>query len=344
MLFPALVVGIGQLGMHVLQRLRDSLVQRFDSLSQLPNVRLMLLDTDPEIAKAALRGTAGSALSIQDIVLAPLYRPSHYLKPRDGRLKVETWLDPRMLYRIPRSQMTTGVRALGRLAFVDHYRTIVKRLQTELDGCLNPNALALAGKQTGLGVHSNRPRVYVVASLAGGTGSGMFIDLAYTVRHLLKQIGYDQPEVIGLLLLPPTEGPRTRTVSLGNTYAALTEINFFSTPGRSYAVQYHEREAPILDPNPPFTRCFLLPMPDESDTVSSQESLDLAGQFLLRELTSSLGKAVELARKSLPSTAQQHGQLCSAFGLYQVAWPRRELLRAASRQLCHQLVHALDES
>ena len=55
---------------------------------------------------------------------------------------------------------------------------------------------------------SNRPRVYVLAGLAGGSGSGMFLDLTYTLRQLLKQIGYDQPEVIGLFLLPPTEGPR----------------------------------------------------------------------------------------------------------------------------------------
>ena len=50
-LFPAVVIGIGQLGMRVLQQLRDSLVQRFGSMSQLPNVRLMLLDTDPEVVE-----------------------------------------------------------------------------------------------------------------------------------------------------------------------------------------------------------------------------------------------------------------------------------------------------
>src|SRR5262249_12026308 len=142
-LFPAVIVGVGQLGMRVLQRVRDSIVLRFGSPSQLPNVRLLLLDTDTEVVKTATRGTASSALSVHDIVLAPLNRPSHYLKARDGRPKIESWLKPRMLYRIPRSQATLGVRALGRLAFIDHYRSIVRRLQNELDGCLNPNTLAL---------------------------------------------------------------------------------------------------------------------------------------------------------------------------------------------------------
>jgi eukaryotic-like serine/threonine-protein kinase len=335
-LFPALVIGIGQLGMQVLQRLRDRIVQRFDSPSQLPNVRLLLIDTDSEIVKAATRCSPSSALSVHDIVLTPLHRPSHYLRPREGRLKIETWIDPRMLYRIPRSQVTGGVRALGRLAFVDHSRNIVNRLQKELDGCLNPNVLALAGRQTKLGIRSNRPRVYVVAGLAGGTGSGMLLDLTYTVRQLLKRIGYEQPDIVGLCLLPPAEGTRARASSLGNAYAALSEINFFSMPGNSFAAQYHERDVPLLDTDPPFSRCFLLPLADEANTPNSRETLDLAGQFLFRDLASPLGQATELARAALP--LWQRGQAFSTFGLYQVSWPRRELLRTAARRLCHRLV------
>src|SRR5437764_11267948 len=45
----------------VLQRLRDSIVKRHSALSQLPNIRLLLLDTDPEIAKAATSGPVSSA-------------------------------------------------------------------------------------------------------------------------------------------------------------------------------------------------------------------------------------------------------------------------------------------
>ena len=132
-------------------------------------------------------------------------------------------MNPRMLYRIPRSQLTTGVRALGRLAFCDNYRSILRRLQSELRACLDPEALAQAARQTRLGLRTNRPRVYLVTSLAGGTGGGMFLDLAYTVRALLRQLGYAQPDVTGLLLLPPVDGNRTRTLTLSNAFAALTE-------------------------------------------------------------------------------------------------------------------------
>ncbi|MHB8736523.1 MAG: protein kinase domain-containing protein, partial [Terriglobales bacterium] len=166
-LLPALVLGLGQLGMTVVQRLRERLHTRFGGMDHLPHLHLMVLDTDPEVVRAATRGTDGARLSETDVVLAPLNRPSHYLKPRDGRPDIGSWLNPRMIYRIPRSQMTTGVRALGRLAFCDNYRLIVRRLQTELEACLEPDALASAIRQTGLAVRTNRIRVYVVTSLAG---------------------------------------------------------------------------------------------------------------------------------------------------------------------------------
>ena len=42
-------------------------------------------------------------------------------------MPVETWLNSKMLYRIPKQQKNAGVRALGRLAFVDNYRIIARR-------------------------------------------------------------------------------------------------------------------------------------------------------------------------------------------------------------------------
>ena len=89
-----------------------------------------------------------------------------------------------------------------------------------------------SARQTGLGLRTNRVRVYVVTNLAGGTGSGMFLDLAYNIRALLKQAGYQQPDVVGLFLLPNVDRNRTRTLTLGNACAALSElVHYFAQPG-----------------------------------------------------------------------------------------------------------------
>ncbi len=338
-LFPALIVGAGAVGMTVLQRLRENLHRRFGSLDHAPHLRLLLLDTDPEVVRTATAGRPGAALSGGEVLLAPLNRPSYYLKPRDGRPGLDGWLNPKMLYRIPRSQMTTGVRALGRLAFCDNYRTIVRRLQMELDACLDPAALQTAARQSRLGVRTNRPRVYVVANLAGGTGGGVFLDLAYTLRAMLRQMGYAQPDVVGVLLLPPVDRCRTRVLPLGNAYAALAELSHYASPSSVFKAKYHEREAPIQDADPPFGRCFLLPLPDEADDTANRELVDLAGQHLYRDLCSPLGKTADLGRAGLSAPPwQSRGLFYQTFGLYHLAWPRVALLQEAGRRLCHRLL------
>jgi serine/threonine protein kinase len=346
-LFPAFIIGLGQLGMSVVQRLRQELCQRFGSMERVPHLRLMVLDTDPEVVRAATRGCAGtgaapvegSLLNESDVLLAPLNRPSHYLKPRDGRPEVDTWLPTRMLYRIPRSQVTTGVRALGRLAFCDNYRLIARRLQTELEACMNADALNSAVQQTGLGLRGNRLRVYVITSLAGGSGSGMFLDVAYTVRAMLKQAGYSQPDMVGLFLLPSVDRNRTRTLTLGNAYAALRELSYFARPGTTFTAQYHQREPALRDSEPPFARSVMLPLPDETDERATRDTIEEVGLFLMRDLCSALGTVADLSRGGLPGIPwEARGLYYQTFGTFQVSWPRHEVLRTLARRLCHRLV------
>jgi serine/threonine protein kinase len=337
-LFPALLVGLGQLGMTVLQRTRENLSASFGSMSAVPNVRTLLLDTDPEVMRAATRGPGGS-LSAGDVVLAPLNRPSYYLRPRDGRPGLDAWLNPRMLYRIPRSQVTTGVRALGRLAFCDNYRAIHRRLQSELEAAVDPEAMSQSVRNTKLGMRTNRPRVYVVTSLAGGTGSGVFLDVAYTLRALIRQMGYEQPDVVGLLLVPPLDGSRTRTMAIGNAHAALMELIHYASPGTTFTARYHEREAPVRDSDPPFGRVLVLPLPDETDEVATRELVELAGQFLARDVASPFGKACDLARAGVSGPPWESRCLYySTFGMFQLSWPRPALERAIARRLCQRMV------
>jgi hypothetical protein len=338
-LFPALVLGLGQMALTVMQRLRAHLATHLGPPARLEHLRFVLIDTDPDVVRQATSGAGRGGLSAGDVVLAPLNRPSYYLKPRDGRPHLEKWLNPRILYRIPRSQVTTGVRILGRLAFTDHYRVILRRLQAELQAALEPQALANAARQTGLGVRSNRPRVYVIAGVAGGTGGGMFLDAAYTVRALLRRMGYENPDVVGLLLLPAVDRSRTRVLPLGNAYAALTELNYFGSPGTTFQARYHEREAPVEDDQPPFTRTILLPLPDESDEVATGEVVEQGGQMLYRDLTTPLGRVADLGRAGLAAPPwDARGQYYQTFGLFQLTWPRHGMLQAVARRLCQRLV------
>ena len=141
---PTLVIGIGQAGLRVLQRLRYDMTEQFGPPDMTPCFRLLFIDTDPDALDEALRGRPFDRLAPlrpDDVYPARLNRASHYMKPRlNGRSLMEGWFDPQLLYRIPRAPQTMGLRLFGRLAFCDHYRPLLGKLQSELDQSLAPDA------------------------------------------------------------------------------------------------------------------------------------------------------------------------------------------------------------
>lgn len=260
---PALVIGLGQAGLRVIQRLRFDLKERFGPAEMTPAVRTLYVDTDADSLDEARRARSTdrlAALPPNDVFPAKLNRAGHYLKPRlNGRSLIEGWFDSQLLYKIPRTPQTMGLRLFGRLAFCDYYRSLMGKIQMELEMAVSADALALTEARTGLKLRTNRPRVYVVTSLAGGTGSGMFMDMAYALQNRLKRMGYEFPEVIGVFVVPPADPTLTGVQSLGNTYAALTELNHYMRPDTTFTANYDDRQGTIREKDPPFARCYLIP-------------------------------------------------------------------------------------
>jgi len=165
----------------------------------------------------------------------------------------------------------------------------------------------------------------------------MFIDLAYLIRHVLKELGHTSPDVVGLFLLPPADpslSPKPQvTKALGNTFAALTELNHFSSPGVTFSARYGTRDATITDPDPPFSRFILLSPPPDGE---AEETLTgLAGDFLYRDLVTPLGRTADACRAA--PQAPSSGLSFQTFGLYRYSWPRRALLKRAARRFCQNL-------
>ncbi|MCI0702918.1 MAG: protein kinase [Planctomycetia bacterium] len=260
---PTVVIGLGHTGQRVIQRLRYELTERYGPAELIPAIRTLFVDTDPDAFTSAAKARPRdrlAALDSEDMFPAKLNRAAHYMKPRlNGRTLTEGWFDPQLLCALPRSSQTLGVRQFGRLAFLDHYRPLMGKVQMELETALAPESLLLTEARTGLPRRTNRPRVYIVTSLAGGTGGGMFLDMAFAVRTRLKRMGYDSPDIIGLFVLPPADPALTLPQALGNTYAALTELNHYSRPETTFTAHYDERQGVVSDKDAPFTRCYLLP-------------------------------------------------------------------------------------
>ena len=336
-LFPAVVVGLGGLGLPVLRQLRKVLHQRYGYAATFPNIRLLQLDADPEGLREAPEGGTDAVLREREVLLARLQRPTHYLKPGREHDALASWFPLTMLSRLPRDQVTPcGWRPLGRLAFVTNSRMIEDRLRAELEACTDQEAMAEADRQTGLGLRSSRPRVYIVTSLSGGTGGGMFIDLARAARHLLQQLGHPGSQVIGLFLLPAGGRGAAPSRAVANACAALTELNHVAAQGAASGAGGQRGEV-ASNPGPPFSRCIVLPLPKESDGAAPLRQLTtLVGDYLCWDLTAPLGRAADKCRAEILD--QQPGLSYQTFGAFWFSVPRRPLLQRVAAYLGNRLV------
>ena len=348
-LTPALVIGVGRTAVPMLHRVRAALSDRYDRLDQLPNIRWLYIDTDPAGIAAAQEGTPGIALSSQEVMLTGLKTTDYYEKGIGLRVPISSWLNPLMLYRIQRSLLTAGVRCLGRLALMDHHDAIVKRLREELKACSQLKALADAARSTGLVMRSNWPRVYLATHLAGGTGSGMYIDLAYLVRDVLKSLGYPPDQIDGLLFLPAADGRSEKPAPLANTFAALNELNHFGSPNVRFHADFGDPEGILADDGSPFRRCFFLPAMLDDGKESTRLATELATGYVFASLVTPLGLVADDRRKkdsrhaTLTTTHQSplathRSATHSSIGMFRFSWPKRLMIQQAARRLSRKLV------
>lgn len=332
---PALVIGLGQFGLFTLQRLRRTIRERFDAAS-LPHLKFLYIDTESE----TLQSIRSSSSSVEDdeFLLARLQRSSYYQQARDNLPPISDWLPAATLFRIPKQPATLGIRALGRLALCDHYRAIMDHVQQAIEACTADESLAQAAKQTGLALRSNYPRVYIVTSLMGGTGSGMFLDLAYSVRRLLKWMGFRALEVDGLLFLPDTKDESVPRQALANAHAALRELIHFSLPNTQYEALLDPKDGLLIDSEPPFRRCALLPLKQMDSPSTMRPILGLAAGFLYQELLTDMGREADRARGE--TTRQIVGLPLQTFGTFRLLWPQRTILEQWARTCCDDILTA----
>ncbi len=221
---PTLIVGVGGTAAWTLRRLRARLQERFGSLSDLPIVQMLLLDTDSKDLATAAGGDDRSGLDPRDTLLLPLRKPQEYRNDSRDMLR---WLSRRWLFNIPRSQQTEGLRPLGRLAFVDQAEECFTRVREALARMTTEEALATAKAATGQPIRNAQPRVFLLANVAGGAGGGMALDLMFAIRGILASQGFDESGLCTLLAHSTSRKPSAKDLAIANTHACLTELRHF---------------------------------------------------------------------------------------------------------------------
>lgn len=262
-------IGLGGTGRDVLMRIRRLIVDREKDLSNLPLVSFVHIDTDKAATQVtgirtgsiyrgvdlsfreAEKVTATMTSSEVTMFVQGLEKRSEYTRhgPYDH---IGMWFPPQLVRNIKAiEEGAKGIRPVGRLAFFHNYQKIKTAIETAEKRTRGHEGLLL---QRGLKVEAGL-NIFVIGSLCGGTGSGMFLDIAYALRNLY---GSQSVQIVGYLVISPQLYGDTPSMS-ANTYAALKELDYYSSPGTKFNAVYDiQNVVTVQEQRPPFDYAYLV--------------------------------------------------------------------------------------
>lgn len=324
---PTLLIGVGGFGLLALRELRSRLTDRVGDLRQVPAIRFLYLDADPEARTIGGAGSPDRALLPEQVFPTPLQPVTRYRRAALDMLN--EWLPREKLHSIPRSMHPQGSRALGRLAFTENYLRFITRVRRELEIATHPESLSRSADHSGLNPRGTRPRVFVLASAAGGS-SGALPDIGYAVTRLLQQLKLP-PDVTSFLFLGAPADPTTPPEEGANVYATLTELNHYADDAITFRSRYGGPDGPQVEsPSPPFSSVYLVQRGGRGPAAAAECAERLAA-YLCLDLTTPLGADLDRSRQIAPG-------MFRSFGTGGVWFPRGLLLRSASRHICERLL------
>ena len=250
--YPSLYVGLGGTGRVVTAKIEQRFRQVFKNTrgKEIPPViKFLGIDGDEASPKE------GIDLPRDEILLIPVETEVAEKEIRanlteEGKKDLRKdpvwgWYEFGLYDRIQRSTTSVGagqIRKLARQQLFYNYK--------DVKGTLNNLVTVTGEKHPQIGqdwnVEIGSPlQCFISASIAGGTGSGSFWDLALLVKNL-------KPEaVINLILLTPEffvgdilDTGQDTSIIYANAYACLKELNYFAKE-RSFTQTYASDEPPI---------------------------------------------------------------------------------------------------
>lgn len=247
MAVPALVIGIGGTGQWVLTYLKKDLKETYGGIPK--GVKLRAFDTvkTSRTQAGGQAGKEGQDRVEERAVGGVKLEPGEYvhlgdyvrdyvrdIAQDDQNQKyphLRSWFQAKYyLDSLPDQQFNLDegagmFRQFGRLAlFHDLRASTVSKVFNQLMDTV---------QEIQRDTNTQNLYVFVVGSLAGGTGAGMFVDVAHLVRQIAKEQAHMQVNVRGFLVLPDAFGalPGAASVRRGmkaRSFAAMRENKRFS--------------------------------------------------------------------------------------------------------------------
>jgi hypothetical protein len=252
-IYPTMVVGVVGMGTNTIRAVKRRLRNVWGG-DQLPGmIQLLALDTEPLVNRLDQE-----PLFADEFAFMGKFDATRLVANLDQHPEIARWWN---YPSIPLGYIHNGakqLRPIGRLCFFRNYVTFKQHLETKLANLDKIRDMETA-QNRGFPVVGNYQLIYVVSSLCGGTGSGMFMDTAHRIRAQVR----NNARVVGIFFLPDvlenelTSDLQRRRIR-ANAYAALKELNYFQETQRFSALYPSEQRELPDTPYAPFDFIFLV--------------------------------------------------------------------------------------
>ncbi len=252
-IYPTMVVGVGGMGTNTVRAVK----RRFRNVwggDQLPGmIQLMALDTEPLVNRLDQE-----PLFADEFAYMGKFDATRLIANLDQHPEIARWWN---YPSIPLGYIHNGakqLRPIGRLSFFRNYVTFKQLLETKLASLDKIRDMETA-QNRGFPVVGNYQLIYVVSSLCGGTGAGMFLDTVHRIRAQVR----NNARIVGIFFLPDVLEPEIssdlqRRRIRANAYAALKELNYFQETQEFKALYPSEQRELPDTPYAPFDFIFLV--------------------------------------------------------------------------------------
>lgn len=227
---PMLVVGLGGTGLDGLLHIKDTFARRFvlprdaqgNVLSVPSRTAYLEIDTDSTDMENHCNGTKLDPGEFVDLTvqgLPAMLGATTFLKPYQRE-----WLQER--YQTDFLNGAGAIRQVGRLLLMIKAEAVYNKLKgiiTQLVTTKDPS------------VRLPSLSIVIVAGIAGGTGSGTFLDVPYLIRHIMDNyFGGIHCSITGYIVTPDVsiaraaaDGTAQGRILASNGFAALKELDYW---------------------------------------------------------------------------------------------------------------------
>ena len=230
-----------------------------------------------------------------------------------------------------------GIRSCGRLALWgcnsegDNFRNVVDAIN---------NAYGRIASHMINGAERSKPTIFITGSFTGGTGSGIFIDMGYLIRHLIKDI----KELFGLFLLPSKPSSiRGFEVLYANSYGALKDLEHFNSVESVYKEKWPNGvSTEFVVPPYELVQFISQDYYDGSPAMSNLSALyKMAGLYLFLNIAGVKEKRME---RFVDAKSAGHIDKYGTFGLSAIQFPKDQIQEYVASKLSIDLINRWTDS